>query len=132
MRDDAYDEEVVGSVVDDLAQRGLVDDERFAEVLGRTLASGRGYGRSRIARELSRHGLDDALVDQTLEAAAPLDDEHERAVVEASRLTRGRKLDVSKLAGRLARRGFSPGVAFSVAREVVGGGESDAAAPEEL
>ena len=63
--------EQVAALLDDLAQLGLLSDERAAETLIRARA-GR-LGRARLARELRRRGIQDEIADRAL-AAAGLDD----------------------------------------------------------
>jgi regulatory protein len=118
LTEDGYAEAVSGAVVATLASQGLVDDERFAEVLARSLVSGRGYGRARVSRELARRGVSSEAACAALDASCPLEDEPERAIEAARRIGRGRGLGVQKLAARLARRGFAPGVAYTAARTV--------------
>ena len=120
LADDGYDPCVAAAVVADLESRSLVDDPRFTESLVRTL-SARGYGRPRIARELARKRVEPDVAESALDAALPVDDEYARALVIARKAVRGRFLDVGRLAGRLARRGFSSQVALGAAREVLEG-----------
>jgi regulatory protein len=118
LADDGYDPALAAQLVADLEDRGLVDDHRYTESVVRMLTA-RGYGRSRIARELSRHKVDPLLVESALDEALPADDEYARALEIARKATRGRSLDVRRLAGRLARKGFRPAVAIAAAREAL-------------
>jgi regulatory protein len=116
--DDGFADPVSHDVVRDLVSQGLVDDERYAEMLTRSLVSGRGYGRGRVSRELAQRGVPAEVALAALEVSCPADDELERALGSARRMARGRTLGTQKLAARLARRGFAPGVAFAAARRV--------------
>jgi regulatory protein len=118
LADDGYDASLAADLVADLEDRGLVDDRRYTEALVRTLTA-RSYGRSRIARELARHRVDPGIIEAALDAALPVDDEYQRALDVARRATRGRTLDLRRLAGRLARKGFRSGVALGAAREAL-------------
>jgi regulatory protein len=118
LADDGYDSSVAAEIVADLEDRGLVDDRRFAESFVRTSCA-RGYGRSRIARDLARHRVDPEVVEAALDAALPADDEFGRALDIARKAARQRSMDVRRLAGRLARKGFSSRIAFDAAREAV-------------
>ena len=118
LADDGYDDDVTAAVVARLAELGLVDDVRFAEALARMLRA-RSYGRSRIARELSRHHIGDELALAVLEESVPTDDESERALELARRAVRGRSLTVDRLAGRLARKGFRAGTAIAAASQAI-------------
>ena len=118
LADDGYEPRLAADLVADLADRGLVDDRRFTESLVRTLTA-RGYGRPRVARELTRHRVDPQVAEEALDAALPADDEYERALAIARKAAFGRSLDMRRLAGRLARKGFRPGVAIAAAREAL-------------
>ncbi len=128
--DDGFEESVARDVIADLADRGLVDDARFAEALSRSLVNGRGYGRERVARELARHGVDPDLAHNALEEACPRDDEYVRALETARRMSRGRVLDVGRLASRLARKGFTVTLSFAAARDALDGTDPDAPDPD--
>lgn len=52
---------VADTVVAQLAQEGLLSDDRFAEILSRSRFR-RGFGPSRIQAELRRHGVDEETV----------------------------------------------------------------------
>jgi regulatory protein len=126
LADDGYTSDVAEQIVANFVDLGLIDDERYAEILVRTLAGGRGYGRSRVARELSRRGVGEDVAAEALEVACAVGVEPGRALEQARRILRShRTLDVSRLAARLARRGFAPGVALSAARDAIGSDDDD-------
>lgn len=58
--------EALGAVLDDLAARGLLSDDRFAEQYA-TQRAGKGYGPVRIRSELRERGIPSALIDRALE-----------------------------------------------------------------
>ena len=116
--DDGYPPDVVDPLVAWLIDTALVDDVRFAEGFARMLVRSRGYGRDRAMRELRRRGIDDESARAALDAAAPPGDEVDRALVLARRLARTRDT-VDRLAARLARRGFAPGISLHAARSVL-------------
>lgn len=112
--EDGFSAAVAREVAEDLVERGLVDDERFA----RTLAAGhlrRGIGRGRILRELEQKGVPAGVAQAVVDSLAPVDDEADRARAEAARIRR-RGDSAEKLAARLARKGFGVGVAMRAAR----------------
>lgn len=120
---DGYPATLVAELVADLAASGLVDDVRYAEALGRGLVSLRGFGRQRALREMERKGIDQDVAAAVLDELAPADDEPTRAVAEAQRLARPGD-SASRLAARLARRGFRPADALRAAEQVLlGAGE---------
>jgi regulatory protein len=117
--DDGFSRSVADATADDLVRIGLVDDERFANALARTLSRARGAGRARIARELQDAGVAEDLASQALEDA--LDPEQEREA--ASRLARSAATragaTVNRIAARLVRRGYRSAVALTAARAAV-------------
>lgn len=135
LMEDGYSEEAASAVVADLERIGLVDDERFAHALARTLTHARGLGRGRITRELARAGLSDDIASAALEQALPPDAEFDAA----RRLARiaAAKPDATRdrVANRLLRRGYRPDVALAAARaefnEAISQGSSDAFDPFE-
>jgi regulatory protein len=111
---------VATTVVDDLAQRGYVDDAAFARHWVTTRAA-RGYGTARLRAELRARGVAAALVDAAL---APLD--RDGQLDEARRLARRRLPGLTRTAPEkagarlrdyLLRRGFAGGVVYRVVRE---------------
>ncbi|WP_440995532.1 regulatory protein RecX [Arhodomonas sp. SL1] len=60
-----HDEQVIGEVIADLAERGLVSDARFAGEYVRS-RSAQGYGPVRIRAELARRGVDETLIEPHL------------------------------------------------------------------
>jgi regulatory protein len=119
LEQDGFSSAVARSTVDDFARTGLVDDERFAYALARTLANARGAGRARIARELSAAGIDDSLAEAALEEALSQDDEIDaaRRLADASAARHGATVD--KVASRLVRRGYRSAIALTAAREAM-------------
>lgn len=100
------DEESAETAVDDMAERGWQDDERFAQSLARSRASS-GQGPLRIRAELRMHGIDDAAIEAALEACET--DWTQRAVELLRRRHPGPPRDRNDKAKRgnfLQRRGF--------------------------
>lgn len=119
LTDDGYPTDIIEPLVSGFARSGLVDDERFADLLARSLVDVRGYGAARARREFARHGLDEGLAARALARVAPAEAEPARAL-DAARRSRRASDTVDRMASRLVRRGFSPSVAFSTARTVIG------------
>jgi len=118
LSEDGYTQQTVDATLDWLLDTGLLDDERFAEQLARTLVIGRHYGRTRSLQKLRRAGLSDDDALQALDEIAPPESERERAVTLARSLYRGGD-SVDRLAARLVRRGFAPADALSSARIIL-------------
>ncbi|MER6630494.1 recombination regulator RecX [Streptomyces sp. NPDC000987] len=116
--DDAAEE-----VLSRFEEVGLIDDGAFADAWVESRHHGRGLARRALARELRTKGVDSALID---EAVAQLDSEQEETTARelvARRLRSTRGLDRDKrlrrLAGMLARKGYSEGMALRVVRQAL-------------
>jgi regulatory protein len=123
LRQKNCDPEVAREVLDRLTEVGLVDDEAYAAMLVRSQQSGRGLARRALARELSRKGVDRDVADQALEQVGA-EDERDRArrlVDKKLRTMHGldRQVQTRRLAGMLARKGYSSSMAFAVIREAL-------------
>lgn len=121
---------VAATVLDRMAEVGLIDDLAYAQVLVRSQQSGRGLARRALAGELRTKGIEDHLAEQAL-ATISDEDERDRAralVDKKLRAMHGLGIDVQtrRLAGMLARKGYSSGVTFAIIREAI------ADAPEHL
>lgn len=119
LRADGYRPEVVESTIEMLVGAALLDDEASAHALARTLVQVRGYGRSRALRHLRSKGFSDEIAEDAVEAAAPLEEEGDRALAAARSLARPADT-AQKLASRLVRRGYPPGLALRSAEHVLG------------
>jgi regulatory protein len=119
--------EIPGEVADEVLSRfeevGLIDDSAFADAWVESRHHGRGLARRALARELRTKGVDSALID---EAVGQLDTEQEEAtarelVARKLRATRGLDRDkrLRRLAGMLARKGYSEGMALRVVRQAL-------------
>lgn len=116
--DDAVIEEVVAKFVD----LGYLDDEAFAEQLAMSAIERRGQGRRAVAQTLRKRGIPREVADAAI-AELP-DDDAERALEFARSKARnvgGKDYDASlrRLAGQLARRGYSSSVSLEAARQAL-------------
>jgi regulatory protein len=121
---------VAETVLDRMTQVGLVDDEAYAQMLVRSQQAGRGLARRALARELRTKGIEDQVAEAALESISDAD-EHDRArALVERRLTAmhglGIEVQTRRLAGMLARKGYSSSVTYAVIREAI------AEAPEHL
>ncbi len=117
-------ESAATSVLDRLAGVGLVDDQAFAEGYVRSRHHDRGLAAREISRQLRDRGVEESVITA---AVAGLDG---AAEAEAARQLVMRKLrsmtslapevKTRRLVGMLARKGYSPSMAFQVVREAVG------------
>ncbi|MFY9330777.1 MAG: regulatory protein RecX [Candidatus Nanopelagicales bacterium] len=123
LRERHVPEEAIVEVLDRFEEVGLIDDTAFAHGWVESRHRGRGLGRRALAQELQRKGIPQELI---IEATSQLCDEDERERARQLAMAKLRVLAnvaddvaVRRLAGQLARRGYAPGMAFDVAREVV-------------
>ncbi len=128
LRQRSCPDDVAEAVLDRMAEVGLVDDDAYAAMLVRSQQAGRGLARRALARELRTKGVDDDTAQTVLDSIDP-DDERERAhQLVAKKLKTMHGLDgtvqTRRLAGMLARKGYSSEVSLRVIRDAL------AAAPE--
>jgi regulatory protein len=117
-------DDVAGRVLDRLAEVGLVNDRSFAADFVQAKRAERGLSARELSRQLRAKGVGEDAIDT---AVADLDEQAERATARrlAERKLRSMSgldtpVQIRRLAGLLARKGYSPGLAFQVVREVVG------------
>lgn len=105
----------------------LIDDAEFAQMWVRTRAAGKSLSRSAINRELAEKGItEDLAQDALLQVSDEDEDEQARDLVRRRR-RRGvdltdrtvRDKEVRRLVGMLARKGYGPGAAFGIVRDVL-------------
>jgi regulatory protein len=118
LTDEGYLQSIVADTVSWLTETALLDDERFAEQMARSMVILRGFGRQRALRELRRFGIADDCATRALDPVAPAEGETERAHDMARRLSRPSDT-VDRLAARLVRRGFSTSDSLTAARSCV-------------
>lgn len=122
------------AVLERFTEVGLIDDASFARMYAATRHRERGLAAREIARQLRDKGVDDDTVRDALDEIDP-STEFETARRLAQRKLKGMSgLDdatrTRRLAGMLARKGYSPGVTFAAVRSVLG--ESAAEAMSDL
>lgn len=118
-------EAIAQRVLDRLSEVGLIDDAAFAELWTRSRRTNRHLSVRAVRRELATKGVDRDVADAALAFVGP-EGEYDTALRLAegkARSMTGLTPDVRyrRLAGILARRGFSSSVTHQVLREVVHG-----------
>ncbi|WP_022868065.1 regulatory protein RecX [Schaalia vaccimaxillae] len=118
-----FSDEIAQEVLTRLERVGLVDDEAFARMLVRQRFNMSGKTGRALREDLHRKGLAQDDIDQALTQIDP-DDERCRArelVARKMRSMSGQSRDVAyrRLAGMLARKGYSPAVSSSVIRDAL-------------
>jgi regulatory protein len=116
-------DEVADEVLSRFEDVGLINDSAFADAWVESRHHGRGLARRALAQELRTKGVDSTVID---EAVGQLDSEQEEAtardlVARKLRATRGLDRDkrLRRLAGMLARKGYSEGMALRVVRQAL-------------
>ncbi|MGO4597847.1 RecX family transcriptional regulator [Terrabacter sp. 2RAF25] len=125
LRQRGCDGAVAAKVLDRMTEVGLVDDEAYAQMLVRSRQAGKGLARRALAHELRKQGIDQDVADEAL-GQVGAGDERVRAealVAKKLRSMRGLPPEVQarRLAGMLARKGYSGEVAWPVIRAGVDG-----------
>ncbi|MFF0324197.1 recombination regulator RecX [Nonomuraea angiospora] len=116
-------DEAAEAVLSRFSELGLINDEAFAEAWVDSRHHGRGLAKRALAAELRHRGVDTDTVKEAVERLDP-DQEAEtaRRLVER-KLASTRSLDpqtrTRRLAGMLARKGYSSGLAYRVIREAL-------------
>jgi regulatory protein len=116
-------DDAAGEVLDRMEDVGLVDDTAFAESWVRSRQSRRGLSRRALRQELVQKGIDRDDIDDALSAVTP-EDEVAAATALARKKLRAmagleREVKYRRLAGALARRGFSAGLTSQVLATVL-------------
>jgi regulatory protein len=123
-------DDLATTLLDRFTEVGLVDDAAYARQWVESRHRSRGLAPRALAQELRRKGVGD---DDTKAALEQIDEADERIAARALvdrkiRSMRGLDHQVAtrRLAGLLARKGYSSGLAFSVVREALAeAGEDD-------
>jgi regulatory protein len=120
-------DEVARAVLDRFEDVKLIDDADFAEMWVRSRVQTRKLARGALRRELSEKGIDPDLAEAALEQVS--DEQEEEAARELVRRRlrpgtdlfdrRERDKQARRLAAMLARKGYSPSMAFRLVGEVL-------------
>lgn len=101
---------VAASVVERLCQVGLLDDERYATRLARSLSETKHYPRRRIEQELHRRGISRVLIQDVVSKLDGEDFEQALALLQKKYYNKLNDPDSRRrVVAALARRGFSYG-----------------------
>lgn len=121
--DSGYDASICDTVLEGFAGQGLVDDASVAAAFVRDQLARKPVGRGYLRQKLRAKGVDDALIDQALDAELPRDREPDLAAVALRRKAGGRGLPRERAMRFLLSRGFPRGVAARVALAAGGPGD---------
>ncbi|WP_130797287.1 recombination regulator RecX [Streptomyces otsuchiensis] len=116
-------EEAIETVLARFEEVGLIDDAAFADAWVDSRHHGRGLARRALARELRTKGVESAVIEEAVSRLDPEQEEETARSLVARKLHATRGLDrqrrIRRLAGMLARRGYSEGLAVRVVREAL-------------
>ncbi|MFN2539338.1 MAG: regulatory protein RecX, partial [Mycobacteriales bacterium] len=100
---------------------GIIDDALFANMWVTSRHRGKGLAGRALSQELRRKGVDDELIREAVTRVDPeLEEETARTLVRRKLgSTKGLATDarIRRLAGMLARKGYSGGLAFRIVKE---------------
>ncbi|MER6172372.1 recombination regulator RecX [Streptosporangium sp. NPDC001681] len=124
-------QEAADAVLERFSEVGLIDDEAFAAAWVSSRHAGRGLARKALASELRHRGVDEETVKDAMEQLDPEQEAETARGLVRRKLSSTRGLDPAvrtrRLAGMLARKGYGPGLAFRVIREVLEDDEAETA-----
>ncbi|WP_433439694.1 regulatory protein RecX [Nonomuraea sp. CA-141351] len=114
-------DEAAEAVLSRFSELGLINDEAFAAAWVDSRHHGRGLAKRALAAELRHRGVDTDTVKEAVERLDPDQEEETARRLVERKLASTRSLDpqtrTRRLAGMLARKGYSAGLAFRVIRE---------------
>ncbi len=127
LADDLRSRDVPGDVAERVLDRfsavGLVDDEAFAQAWVSSRHTSRGLARRALSHELRHRGVADETVAEAVDAITHDDEWAAARELVAKRLPASRGLApetrMRRLAGMLARKGYSGGLSMAVIREAL-------------
>lgn len=116
-------EDAARRVLDRFTDVGLINDKLFAEAWVDSRHHGRGLARGALAAELRKRGVDGSTVEAAVDALDSQTEEQTARALVLRRLNSTRNLEpavrMRRLVGMLARKGYPPGTAYRVVREVL-------------
>lgn len=124
-------QDAADAVLGRFAEVGLIDDAVFADAWVESRHHGRGLGRRALAAELNQRGVERGDIQAAVAKLSPATEEATARALVERRLnsTTGMPVQVRirRLVGMLARKGYSPGLAYRVVRQVLDQAGQDSA-----
>ena len=113
--------QVAREVLDRLTEVGLVDDTAYAQIFVRSKQQTRALAKSALRRELRTKGVDDETAAEVLDGLSDAAEEEQARELVRARIPRlhglDRQVQVRRLAGLLARKGYPSSIAGRVVFE---------------
>ncbi len=105
-------------VLDELAERGFIDDERFAEEWIHSRKNSNPRGRFLIRAELKEKGVSSEIIEDKLNSMISRSEEVEMAVELARKWLRGKDRDQKNIENKLSRYLYRKGFSRDIIRDV--------------
>lgn len=122
-------DDAASRVLDRLSRVRLIDDKAFAASFVQSRHHDRGLSARELARQLRAKGVEESLVDEAVAELGPdREQDTARQLVERKLRSMARlepQVQTRRLVGMLARKGYSPGMAFQLVRDVIGAQASE-------
>ncbi len=122
------DSEVVSKVLDRFSEVGLIDDAEYAAEFVRARRAVKGSGPSVLRMELKKRGISEELILKAVEDRTGEDIDVAREIAQR-KLHSLSRFDAAtqnrRLVSFLVRRGYSPSLAYGLARELIAAVEAD-------
>ncbi len=126
-------EDLATRLLDRFEEVGLVDDAAFARTWVEDRHTSRGLAPRALAQELRRKGVDDNIAREALDR---IDGDEQEATARALVRKKLRSLErfdeqtrTRRLVGLLARKGYAPGLAYTIVRDELGAQAEETASP---
>lgn len=115
-----YDRDLIGEVLDQLREKGILDDYRFGRQYAEEKIRLKSWGRNKLKAELIRKGVAPAIIDDILteEDTTPEENAKVIALKKLKLLSKG-NYNNRELSSRLSAYLYSKGYDFDTIREVV-------------
>ncbi len=130
LRQKGFAPPVIDALVEELARKDLLNDQKFAQYYATNRLVSRPTGMRALRDELRRKGVAASVVEQAVATTTADYDELAAArTLAAQRRARMTRLPAAtvqrRLAGLLQRRGFSSEIVYRVLKDVMGASEQD-------
>lgn len=118
-----YSSNLVQEILNHAQEVGLIDDLRFARIFVQQKHMG-GWGPKKISLELRRRGIDSSIIDQACATYGLEEDEFQTAWRICQRKVFHARDPYAQIVRFVCSKGFSPSVAYKVAKRLLSGDEA--------
>ncbi|MGB3828573.1 MAG: regulatory protein RecX [Ornithinimicrobium sp.] len=123
MRDRECSPEVIERVLERMSAVGLVDDQAYAHMLVRAKGEGSGLAVRGLRHALQKKGVPPEMAEVAIAEVEPAQEYAQAQALVAARLPRlhglDREVQMRRLGGFLARKGYPAGLSFAVIKEAL-------------